>query len=61
MTEPRIGQRVITAHGTGIVDTITAGAADSDILRYRITGTGRRRWYYLDELVVIADTVSADQ
>ncbi len=57
MAEPRIGDRVVTGHGEGIVDTITAGNADAAVLRYRVTSTHRRhrRWYYLDELILIAD------
>ena len=61
MNEPRIGQRVITPHGTGIVHTITAGHADCDVLRYRVTFDTRRRWYYLDELVIIPDPVDAER
>jgi hypothetical protein len=52
MNEPRIGQHVITEHGTGIVDKITAGHADVDIFRYRITSGNQPRWYYLDEIIV---------
>lgn len=63
MSHLQIGQRVITANGEGIVDTITAGAIDSDdILRYRVTSTHstRRRWHYLDEIIPL-DHESASQ
>jgi hypothetical protein len=62
MSNPQIGQQVITPTGVGTVDTITAGNADADILRYRITSTltTRRRWYYLDEICCI-DHASANQ
>ena len=53
MDEPRIGQQVITSAGVGIVTTITAGSADTDICRYRITHDGRHRWHYLDEIITI--------
>ena len=55
MQEPRIGHHVITEHGAGIVHTIAAGHADTDIVRYRITTGTVRRWHYLDELIVVAD------
>ena len=52
MIQPRIGQHVVCPTGVGTVDTITVGHAGSDVLRYRITTSSRRRWYYLDELIV---------
>jgi len=61
MDEPRIGQRVITHTGDGIVTTITAGSADTDVLRYRITSGTTQHWYYLDEIITIPDTVAVDR
>lgn len=61
MNEPRCGQRVITDNGAGFIDTITAGSADCDVLRYRVTFDTKRRWYYLDELVIIPDPVEAER
>lgn len=61
MDEPRIGQRVITHTGDGIVTTITAGSADTDVLRYRITSGTSKRWYYLDEIITIPDTVAVER
>jgi hypothetical protein len=55
MTEPHAGQHVLTEHGSGIVDTITAGHAGADIFRYRIISGTRCRWHYLDEIIVIAE------
>lgn len=60
MDEPRIGQRVIADTGTGIVTTITAGSADADVLRYRVSFGTKHRWYYLDELITVPD-VSVDR
>ena len=61
MDEPRIGQRVITHTGDGFVTTITAGSADTDVLRYRITSGTTKRWYYLDEIITIPDTVAVER
>ena len=58
MNEPRTGQRVITDHGDGLVTTITAGDADTNILRYRVTSGTKHGWYYLDEIIAIADPVT---
>ncbi len=55
MDEPRIGQRVITSIGDGIVTTITAGDASTNILRYQVTTGATKRWYYLDEIITIPD------
>ena len=61
MDEPRIGQRVITHTGDGIVTTITAGSADTDVLRYRIASGTTKHWYYLDEIITIPDTVAVER
>ena len=61
MDEPRIGQRVITHTGDGIVTTITAGSADTDVLRYRISHGATHRWHYLDEIITIPDTVAVER
>ena len=53
MDEPRIGQRVITDVGDGIVTTISVGSSDTDILRYRVSFDTTHRWYYLDEIIPI--------
>lgn len=53
MDEPRIGQRVITDIGDGIVTTITAGSSDTDIQRYRVASSTTHRWYYLDEIIPV--------
>ena len=60
MDEPRIGQRVITDLGDGIVTTITVGSSDTDILRYRVSFEAASRWYYLDEIIPIP-IVSVDR
>ena len=52
MRNPHIGQRVITEHGEGIIDTIAAGNADTDIFQYLITTGTLQLWYYLDEIIV---------
>lgn len=54
MSQPHIGDRVITPAGSGSIDTITvAHSLADDLLRYRVTFTTdmRRRWYYADELI----------
>ena len=54
MSQPQIGDLVVTPNGTGSVDTITIGnALAHELLRYRVTftETARRRWYYADELI----------
>lgn len=61
MDEPRIGQRVITNNGDGIVTTITAGSADTNIVRYRVTSGTTQRWYYLDEIITILDPVTVER
>lgn len=53
MDEPRIGQRVITDIGDGIVTTITAGSSNTDIHRYRVSFDTSHRWYYLDEIIAL--------
>ena len=53
MDEPRIGQPVISDHGTGVVTAIEAGHADTDIHRYRITANSSHCWRYLDELLLL--------
>ena len=60
MDEPRIGQRVITDLGDGIVTTIAAGHSDTDIHRYRIDSGISHCWYYFDEIIPIP-TVSIER
>lgn len=57
MSQLHLGQQVVTATGTGVVTAITAGHADTDIVRYRITHNDRHHWHYLDELVIIETVI----